>query len=52
MNGQRVVDHRLVINGKQLLGGDLGQGVQSGAGASGKNDTFHNVAPIFLWQMP
>ena len=36
-----VVDHRLVVNWQQLLADALGYRVQSGAGASGKNNAFH-----------
>ena len=38
---QRIVDHRLVIDGQQLLGCDHRQRVKSGAGAAGKDNTFH-----------
>ena len=33
--GERVVDHGLVIDRQQLLAGDQGQGIESGAGSSG-----------------
>ena len=38
---QRVVDHRLVVDGHQLLGGPQGDRVESRAGASGQNDSSH-----------
>ena len=39
--GQRVVDHRLVIHGQQLLGRDECERVQPRAGPTGENDAFH-----------
>ena len=45
--GQRVVDHRFVVNGQQLLGGDHRQRVKSGAGAAGKDNTFHRYNSLF-----
>jgi len=38
--GERVVDHRLVIDGQELLAGDAGERVQTGAGAAGEEDGF------------
>ena len=40
---QRVVDHRLVVDGQQLLGHSLRHRVQPGAGTSGKDDAFHGI---------
>ena len=40
-HAQRVVDHRLVIHGKQLLRGHRGQRVQSRARTSSENNAFH-----------
>lgn len=40
-NRQRVVDHRLVVDGEQLLGDRLRDWVQPGAGTSGENDSLH-----------
>lgn len=40
--GQRVVDHGLVVDRQQLLGGYERERVQAGAGPSGKDDAFHN----------
>ena len=40
-DGQRVVDHRLVVDRQQLLAGDGGQRVQAGAGPAGEDDAFH-----------
>ncbi len=37
----RIKDHRLVINGKQVLVGDFGERKQPAARASRKYDTFH-----------
>ncbi len=39
--GQGVVDHRLVVDGHQLLADRLGERVEAGAGASSENDAFH-----------
>ena len=38
--GQRVIDHRLVVDRQQLLGDRQGGGVQPGAGAAGEDDAF------------
>ena len=38
--GQRVVDHRLVVDRQQLLGDRQGGGMQPGAGAAGEDDAF------------
>ena len=40
-DGQRVVDHRLVVDRQQLLAGDGGQRIQAGAGPAGEDDTLH-----------
>jgi hypothetical protein len=40
-DGERVVDHGLVVDREQLLGRDLGQRVEPGAGSAGENDAFH-----------
>ncbi|OIQ72078.1 hypothetical protein GALL_462990 [mine drainage metagenome] len=37
---ERVVDHRLVVNRKQLLGNNLGHRVETGTGAAGEDDAF------------
>ena len=39
-NRDRVVDHRLVIDGHELFAHRHCQGMKSGAGASGENDAF------------
>ena len=44
-DGQRVVDHRLVVDRQQLLAGDGGQRVQAGAGPAGEDDAPHGRAP-------
>ena len=36
----RIVDHRLVVDGHELLAHRHGQGVEAGAGTSCENDTF------------
>lgn len=46
--GQRVVDHGLVVDRQQLLGGHERERVQAGAGPACKNDAFHNINPRFL----
>ena len=38
--GERVVDHRLVVDGQQLLACDASEGMEPGAGAAGENDSF------------
>ena len=42
---QGVIDHRLVVDGQQLLGHAPGNGVQAGAGAARENDAFHACSP-------
>ena len=37
----RIVDHRLVIDRKQLLRGDHGERIQACAGSAGENDSLH-----------
>ena len=44
---QRIVDHRLVIDGQQLFGCDHRQRVKSGAGAAGQDNTFHRLQLLF-----
>ena len=39
--GQRVVDHGLVVDRQQLLGGHERERVQARAGPAGEDDTFH-----------
>ncbi len=39
--GQRVIDHRLIVNGQQLLADHLGQWVQPRARAACENDASH-----------
>ena len=39
--GQRVVDHGLVVDRQQLLGGHERERVQAGAGPAGEDDAFH-----------
>lgn len=39
--GQRVVDHGLVVDRQQLLGGHERERVQAGAGTAGEDDAFH-----------
>ena len=41
-HGDRIVDHRLVIDGKELLGNSFGNGIEAGTASAGKNDSFHN----------
>ena len=38
--GQRVVDHRLVVDRQQLLGYRQGGGMEPGAGAAGEDEAF------------
>ena len=39
--GQRIVDHRLVVDRQQLLANDLRHGVQSRAAAARQDNAFH-----------
>src|SRR5206468_3410438 len=39
--GERIIYHRLVIDGLQLFAGDEGQWIESRPRAAGKNDAFH-----------
>ncbi|KFC50841.1 hypothetical protein GY12_19310 [Micrococcus luteus] len=41
--GQRVVDHRLVVDGDELLRDAVGNGMQPGARAAGEDDALHAV---------
>lgn len=41
--GQRVVDHGLVVDRKQLLGGHERERVQARAGPAGEDDAFHSI---------
>src|SRR5690606_26500729 len=42
---KRVIDHRFVVDGQQLLGNAPGNGMQSGTGSTGQNDAFHAFSP-------
>ena len=44
--GQRVVDHGLVVDRQQLLGGHERERVQAGAGTAGEDDAFHIFRPL------
>ena len=39
---QRIVDHGLVVDRQQLLGGHERERVQAGAGPAGEDDAFHS----------
>lgn len=41
--GQRVVDHGLVVDREQLLGGHERERVQARAGPTGEDDAFHSI---------
>lgn len=41
--GQRVVDHGLVVDRQQLLGGHERERVQARAGPAGEDDAFHRI---------
>ena len=43
--GQRIVDHGLVVDRQQLLGGHERERVQARAGPAGEDDAFHNITP-------
>ncbi len=40
---ERVVDHRLVVDGQELLADRLGDWMEPGAGAAGENDSLHRA---------
>ena len=44
--GQRIVDHGLVVDRQQLLGGHERERVQAGAGPAGEDDAFHIICPL------
>ena len=44
--GQRVVDHGLVVDRQQLLGGHERERVQARARAAGEDDAFHIIRPL------
>ena len=39
---KRIIDHRLVVHGKQLLGNRLSHRIKPCAGTAGKDDAFHS----------
>ena len=39
--GQGIIDHRLVVDGQQLLADNPGKGMEPGAGAPREDDAFH-----------
>ena len=41
---QGVVDHRLVVDGHQLLRGAQGDGIQASAGAAGQDNSAHRYS--------
>ena len=47
-DGERVVNHRLVIDRQKLLAHDTSERMESRAGASGEYDTFHGENRRFL----
>lgn len=46
-DGERVVDHGLVVDRQQLLAGHERERVQARARAAGEDDAFHMLAPFF-----
>ena len=47
--GQRVVDHGLVVDRQQLLGGHERERVQARAGPAGEDDAFQSyLSPLFI----
>lgn len=46
--GDRVVNHRFVVDRQQLLGHAAGDGVQASAGAAGQDDPLHLLLQIFV----
>ena len=44
--GERVVDHGLVVDRQQLLGGHERERVQARAGPAGEDDAFHIIRPL------
>ena len=51
-HGHRIIDHRFVINGQELLGHSFGDGIKPGAAAAGEDDSFHNKTEIDSWSFP
>ena len=45
-SAKRIVDHGLVVDRQQLLGGHERERVQAGAGTAGKDDAFHIFRPL------
>ena len=45
---ERVVDHGLVVDRQQLLGGHERERVQAGAGPAGEDDAFHELASFHM----
>ena len=48
--GQRIVDHRLVVDRQQLFAGDHGQRIEPCAGTAGENNAFHTCALLFSYK--
>ena len=44
--GERVINHRLVINGHELLRDALGNRVEPRAGTAGQDDAFHLILRV------
>lgn len=42
----RLIHHRLVIDGQKLLGDSLGDGVKTCAGGGGEAEAFHGLSGI------
>ena len=45
-HGDRVVDHRFIVDGNQLLGDALGDGIEAGSTAACEYDAFHDAMLI------
>ena len=45
-DGNRVVDHRLVEDGQELLAHAFGDWIEAGAAAAGENDSFHRISRL------
>ena len=46
--GERIVDHRLVVDGQQLLRDHERQRIEPRAGSAGEYDAFHRAHPSIL----
>ena len=45
-HGDRIVDHRLIVDGQELLGDSFRDGIEAGSTAAGEHDSFHRLVEL------